>query len=112
MCKEGTNSGRQCNYGRRRTPLGKNVLVVYNIYAMGSVIAQIVGWAKPDPKHRSVTNTGVPTTVTLDRHSRRFSDDKSPQGGNPDDPRGTEMESEMMMKTPIGQIWRRIKGLR
>jgi len=32
---------------------------------------------------------------------------KSPQGGNPGDPRGIEMESEMMMmNTPIGQVWR------
>jgi hypothetical protein len=45
--------------------------------------------------------------VTLDRHSPRFSDDKSPQGGNPGDPRGIEMESLRMINgSPIGQILR------
>jgi hypothetical protein len=36
-------------------------------------------------------------TVTLDRHSPRFNDDAITTRGNLGDPRGFEMESEMMM---------------
>jgi hypothetical protein len=45
--------------------------------------------------------------VTFDTYSPRFSDDKSPQGGNPDDPRGIEMESgRMTNEAPIVQVWK------
>jgi hypothetical protein len=46
-------------------------------------------------------------TATSDRDSPRFSDDKSPQGGNPSDPWGIGMRSEMMKDgSPKGQYWR------
>jgi hypothetical protein len=45
--------------------------------------------------------------VTLYRYSPRFSDDKSPRGGNPGDPRGIEMESgRMTNEASIGQFWK------
>jgi hypothetical protein len=52
-------------------------------------------------------------SVTLDRHSPHFSYDKSPKGGNLDEPRGIEVESgRMANETPIGQFWRWIKAWR
>jgi hypothetical protein len=71
------------------------------------VIAQIVGWTKLDPIHKVGQLWEYLPTVTLDRYSPCFSDDKSPQGGNPGDPRGIAMESDMMKDgSPKGQYWR------
>jgi hypothetical protein len=63
----------------------------------GSVIAQSVAWENPNPFHGSVTIREYLPTGILDRQSPRFSDDKSPQGGDLGDPRGIEMESGRMI---------------
>jgi len=61
------------------------------------VITQSIDWENPKPIHGSVKTMGVPTHSQINIHSLHFSDDKSPQGENPGDPRGIEMKIDVMM---------------